>query len=101
MPSVCYETFGVITLEAFQHRTPVIARRLGPLPDIVNGAGGGELFDTCDELVSALERLQSDPARRRALGEAGFRAYETHYSENVVVPRFLELVGRAVDRAGA
>ena len=101
VPSVCYETFGVITLEAFQHRTPVIARRLGPLPDIVNGAGGGELFDTCDELVSAMERLQADPARRRALGEAGFRAYETHYSENVVVPRFLELVGRAIDRAGA
>ena len=101
VPSVCYETFGIITLEAFQQRTPVLARRLGPLPDIVDGAGGGELFDTCEELVSAMHRLQSNPTRRRALGEAGFRAYETHYAENVVVPRFLELVGRAIDRAGA
>jgi glycosyltransferase involved in cell wall biosynthesis len=98
VPSVCYETFGVITLEAFQQRTPVLARRLGPLPEIVEGAGGGEVFDTCDELVSAMQRLQADPSRRRAVGEAGFRAYETHYSEQVVVPRFLELAAQAIER---
>lgn len=98
VPSVCYETFGVITLEAFQQRTPVLARRLGPLPEIVEGAGAGDLFETCDELVSAMERLQGDPARRLALGEAGFRASETHYSEHVVVPRFLQLVAQAIER---
>lgn len=98
VPSVCYETFGVISLEAFQQRTPVIARRLGPLPEIVEGAGAGELFETCDELLSAMARLQADPARRRALGDAGFRACQTQYSEQVGVSRFLDLASEAIAR---
>ncbi len=98
VPSVCYETFGVITLEAFQHRTPVIARRVGPLPEIVEGAGGGETFSTREELLSAMQRLQADPARRAALGEAGFRAYEANYTDQVVVPRFLELARETIGR---
>jgi glycosyltransferase involved in cell wall biosynthesis len=97
VPSQCYETFGVITLEAFQQHTPVIARRIGPLPEIVEGAGAGEAFETREELVMAMRRLQQDPARRAALGEAAFRAYESHYSERVIVPRFLQLVVAAID----
>ena len=32
VPSQCYETFGIVILESFRESTPVIARRLGPLP---------------------------------------------------------------------
>ncbi len=35
VPSVCFETFGIILIEAFQQGTPVIARRIGPFPEIV------------------------------------------------------------------
>lgn len=101
VPSVCYETFGVITIEAFQHRTPVIARRLGPLPEVVEGAGGGELFESPDDLIAAMSRVQSDPGRRHALGDAGFRAYQAQYSEEVVVPRFLQIVERALAKRAA
>lgn len=101
VPSVCYETFGVITLEAFQQRTPVIARRLGPLPEIVGSAGAGELFDSVDDLVAAMTCMQSDAGRRRQLGEAGFQAYAAKYSEEVVVPRFLEIVEQAIAKRSA
>ena len=98
VPSVCYETFGIIVLEAFRHGTPVIARRLGPLPEIVTGSGGGETFGTSDELVQAMRALQSDPGRRRDRGDAAFRAFHQHYSDTVVVPRFLDLAMQAIDR---
>jgi glycosyltransferase involved in cell wall biosynthesis len=98
VPSVCYETFGIIVLEAFRHGTPVIARRLGPLEEIVEGAGGGELFQTSDELVRAMRALQGDPDRRRALGHAASLAFHQHYSDTVVVPRFLDLAAQAIDR---
>lgn len=100
LPSAGYETFGLVALEAFQHRTPVIARRIGPLPEIVEGAGAGETFDTLDELIGAMRRLQDDPIRRAALGQAAFRAYQEQYSECVVVPRFLDLVQQAIARRG-
>jgi glycosyltransferase involved in cell wall biosynthesis len=46
VPSVCFETFGIILIEAFKQGTPVIARKIGPFPEIVRSSGGGELFAT-------------------------------------------------------
>ncbi len=94
VPSVCFETFGIILIEAFRQHTPVIARRLGPFPEIVETSGGGELFETTGELVAAMQRLASDPAHRERLAAAGFAAFQERWSERAVVPRYLEIVAR-------
>jgi glycosyltransferase involved in cell wall biosynthesis len=100
VPSVCYETFGIVLIESFREGVPVIARRLGPFPEIVEASGGGELFSTADELRSALHRLQSDPVLRRTRAEAGYRGYLERWSERVVVPKYLDIVRRAAVRRG-
>ncbi len=100
VPSIGFETFGIILIEAFRQGVPVIARRLGPFPEIVEQAGGGLLFSTPAELLTAMHRLQSDPALRRQLGEAGEQAFQQHWSEEVVVPRYLELIQRTAERRG-
>ncbi len=101
VPSVCFETFGIILIEAFRQGTPVIARRLGPFPEIVEEAGGGELFTTPEELRAAMRRLQDDPAYRKARAESGYRAYVERYSEQAVVPQFLDIVRRTAVRRRA
>jgi len=98
VPSVCFETFGIILIEAFKQSTPVIARRIGPFPEIVETAGGGELFSTRDELVAAMHRLQDDPARRDGLARAGYQAYVARWSESAVIPQYLEIVAAAARR---
>ena len=98
VPSVCFETFGIILIESFRQGTPVIARRLGPFPEIVEQSGGGELFSTADELVAAMERLQRDPAHRARLAESGYRAYVERWSESAVIPQYLDIVRRAAMR---
>ena len=60
VPSLVYETFGYVVLEAFQERTPVVVRNLGALPELVAESGGGLVFKSSDELVSALDRLTTD-----------------------------------------
>jgi glycosyltransferase involved in cell wall biosynthesis len=95
MPSLGYETFGIVVIEAFRYRTPVIARRIGPLPEIVDAAQGGLLFSNEDELAGALARLQGDPAYREALAGRAFRACRELWSEDVVIGRFLELISEA------
>jgi glycosyltransferase involved in cell wall biosynthesis len=100
VPSVCYETFGIVLIEAFRQGTPVIARRLGPFPEIVERSGGGELFHTVEELVLAMQRLQEDPAHRARLARAGFRGYVERWSESAVIPQYLEIVRRAAARRG-
>ena len=98
VPSLCYETFGIILLEAFRQSTPVIARRLGPLPEITLTAEGGEVFSTREELVASMARLAGDPAYRDRLGGAGRRAFQERWCEQVVVPKYLEIVRQAAER---
>ena len=98
VPSRCYETFGIILLEAFRQSTPVIARRLGPLPEITLTAQGGEVFSTREELVSSMARLAGDRAYRDRLGCAGRRAFEERWCEQVVVPKYLDIVRQAAER---
>jgi glycosyltransferase involved in cell wall biosynthesis len=97
VPSVCFETFGIILIEAFRHGTPVIARRIGPFPEIVEKAQGGELFTTEADLVAAMQRFLRDPAWRRQCAQQGFRAYVAHWSESAVVPKYLEIVQAAAE----
>lgn len=100
VPSVCFETFGIILIESMKRGTPVIARRIGPFPEIVEASGGGELFDGPEELLAAMRRILGDPARRRALGRAGREAQQRLWSESAVVPRYLDLVRRIAERRG-
>lgn len=100
VPSVCYETFGIVLIESFRQGTPVIARRLGPFPEIVEQSGGGELFGNRAELLEAMRRLQGDPRHRARLSAAGYAAYVNRWSERVVVPQYLGIVRRAAVRRG-
>ncbi len=98
VPSVCFETFGIILIEAFRAGAPVIARRLGPFPEIVERSRAGELFSTPAELEAAVRGLCADPARSDALGLNGWRAFVEEWSESAVLPRYLALAEEAIAR---
>lgn len=93
-PSVGYETFGMVVIEAMQVGTPVIARRVGPFPEILADTGAGELFDTPADLLSALQRIAGDPSHRAKLSTAAVQSSE-RWSAAAVIPRYLEIVARA------
>jgi glycosyltransferase involved in cell wall biosynthesis len=102
VPSVGFETFGIVLIEAFRCQTPVIARRIGPFPEIVDQSGAGELFANDEELVTAMHRLQNVSLDRRAeLGARAYRACRDRWSEDVVVTRYLDLVIQAAHARAA
>lgn len=76
-----YEAFGLVLLEALAQGTPVVASRVGGIPEIVEDGRTGLLVPPgeVDPLAEALARLWADPALGRRLGEAG---------RIEVVPRF-------------
>ena len=100
VPSVCYETFGIILIESFRLGTPVIARRLGPFPEIVEKANGGELFETEDDLLAAMHALQHDPGHRARQSTAAKTAFQAHWSEPPVLAAWGQALAGAAHGRG-
>lgn len=100
VPSVCYETFGIILIESFRLGTPVIARRLGPFPEIVERANGGALFEAEDDLLAAMQTIQSDPDWRSTHGAAARSGFETVWSEARVLEAYGAELAKAAHKRG-
>lgn len=75
VPSLTYETFGIIIIESFARKTPVIVRDLGALPEVVQDSQGGYVFRTNEELLDAIEILGSSATERNRMGENGYNAF--------------------------
>lgn len=88
LPSIGPETFGIAALEAMATGRPVIASRIGGLPDIVVDGETGLLVppgDT-DGLRQAMEGLLSDPALIERMGQAA-RQRAMEFRASAIVPR--------------
>lgn len=92
VPSICYETFGIILIEAFRLGVPVVARALGPFPEIIAAAGGGVLFSDEKDLVEALNYLHDSPVERARLSKGARRGFETLWSEDAVMAQYHQLL---------
>jgi glycosyltransferase involved in cell wall biosynthesis len=71
VPSVWYENSPNVILEAFAHRTPVIASNLGGMAELVQDGVNGLLFDpgNPDSLAAQINRLIQEPALLAKLRE--------------------------------
>lgn len=92
VPSVTFESFGIVVVESFSHGTPVIARDLGALPELIEQSRGGALFSNSAGLLQAMQRIQHDVAFREECARNGYAAFRERWSEAAVIPRYLEIV---------
>jgi glycosyltransferase involved in cell wall biosynthesis len=86
MPTRC-EPFGVVFVEAMLAGLPVVATKLGALPDMVQNGVNGFLIESGDErgLASALSALLADPSKCAVFGNRGAALAEQRYTwENTV-----------------
>src|SRR5262245_48697196 len=91
VPSLCYETFGLIVAESYSARTPVIVYAQSSLAELVETHGGGLMYRTVEELRAAIDQLRSDPALRERLGRNGRTAYEAEFAEPAFLEHYVDL----------
>jgi glycogen synthase len=100
-PSI-YEPFGLINLEAMACGVPVVASRVGGIPEVIVDGETGWLVEPGDvaALGQALRAALADPARARRMGEAGRRRVEAHFAWDRIAERTLEVYGHAIEAHG-
>jgi len=92
VPSIWYEVFGQVIIEAFALKTPVIVRNIGGMPALIEESGGGFVYDTAAQLVEALDRLLGEADLRQTLGQRGYEAFRQRWVADVHIPRYLDLI---------
>ena len=104
LPSVCAEVFPRTLVEAFACGLPVIASRVGALPELVAQDRTGWLFDPAQPqaLADLLQRADADPAALRPLGEQARAHHRQHWTGAHNHRRLCELYHEALvlHRAG-
>jgi glycosyltransferase involved in cell wall biosynthesis len=97
-PSICQEACPTVVIEAMQAGIPVVASRIGGIPDLVADGETGVLVEPGDPraLATAIASLLADRAHASALGvAAAMRA--RRFTASAVVPRIEEIYRQVVE----
>lgn len=92
-PSLWYENFSLVILEALATATPVIASNLGGLPFILEDGLDSLLFTAGDSnaLAEKLEVALHEPDRLRSMGQYGLSTTLPRYTEATHYERLMQI----------
>ena len=84
------ESFGLAALEAMACEVPVIASRVGGLPEVIDDGISGFLHEPedFDGMVASAVRLLTDDELHRRVAQAGRAVAVERYSADRVVPQY-------------
>ena len=99
VPSICYETFGIIIIEAFSMKTPAIVNNLGALPEVIEDSNGGFIYNNEKELVDAIHKLAENHNLRDELGNNGYQAFLKFWNEEAHLAQYLDLIQKIKEKS--
>jgi glycosyltransferase involved in cell wall biosynthesis len=84
------EPFGIVFIEAMNAHLPIVATRVGAIPDFVEEGKNGYLLEPGDipGLANALLQLLKNPERCRTFGDYSFQLTRARYSWEAVGEKF-------------
>jgi N-acetyl-alpha-D-glucosaminyl L-malate synthase BshA len=96
------ESFGLTALEAMACEVPVIATRVGGIPELVEDEGCGYLFEIgdVDAMATASLRVLGDEAERERLGKRGREIAVTRFTTEKIIPKYEALYERVIGESG-
>ena len=89
-----YESFGRVVVEAFAFKRPVVASRVGGVPELIEDGVDGFLFqkDCHAELAVMIVRLFSSKELCEGVAESGFRKYKSRFTAAVMAKNYHEML---------
>lgn len=101
VPSVCFEQFPMVVLEAMGRALPVIGSRIGGLPEIIEEDRTGSLFEPGNpqDLVGKVRRLWGRPELCRRMGIAGREKVIREFTEEAYFHNLMAVYQSAMQRS--
>jgi glycosyltransferase involved in cell wall biosynthesis len=97
-----FEGMGRVILEAMAMEKPVVASRVGGIPDLIDQGTNGLLVRPGDarELADALEKVLTDKGLARKLGRQGRKRMKNQFSADIMVQSIERLYRELLARKG-
>jgi glycosyltransferase involved in cell wall biosynthesis len=97
-PTEWYEVFGLVLIEAFATGMPVIASRIGGVPEIVKESDAGWLFTPGDphDLAQTVHSAWLDQNEIKRRGHLARTQFEKHYTQQKNYEALIEIYQRAI-----
>ena len=97
----CYETFGLVVLEAYASGKPVIASAIGALPYIVHPEETGLLFEpqNADDLAEKVRNLYARPEAIERMGRRGRELVEQKYDSRLRYAALQEIFENVIQKS--
>ena len=85
-----HESFGIVFLEAWAARKPVVGARIGAIPTVVADGKDGLLteYRQTADFTRAIRALISNPDLRQQMGNAGYQKVCQQYTWDIVTDKF-------------
>jgi N-acetyl-alpha-D-glucosaminyl L-malate synthase BshA len=92
------ESFGLAALEAMACEVPVIASRVGGLPEVVTDGETGFLSPVgdVDKMAADAARLLADEKLRREMGRRARESAISRYRTDVVIPQYIDFYEQVI-----
>ena len=100
--SSAYEGSPLAVMEYMESARPIVATRVGGVPDLIEDGVNGLLVDPGDEaaLAAAIGRMLADPEAARRMGEAARERRRREFTVDLMVRRFEALYERLSNGGG-
>ena len=94
VPSIAFESFGMVILEAMKCKTPVICSDFGGMKEVVEDGVSGLVVTAGDDLslANAITRMLSDAELRLKMGEAGYRRLNEFFTSEKMAAQYDDLL---------
>ncbi|HZT57343.1 MAG TPA: N-acetyl-alpha-D-glucosaminyl L-malate synthase BshA [Pyrinomonadaceae bacterium] len=92
------ESFGLAALEAMACEVPVIASRVGGIPEVVEDGSTGCLAEVGDieKMSDCAARLLANESLRREMGRRARESAVSRYSTDLVIPQYIDFYERVI-----
>ena len=77
-----WETFGLVNLEAMEHKVPIVSTNVGGIPDVIKDGENGLISEKENpvSLADCIAELLDDKSLREKMGEDGYHKFKQNFT---------------------